>query len=451
MQICAKINIKLFEEVSKLYREIIKKLENWKKSSKRKPLIVNGARQVGKTWILKEFGANYYEKIAYINMDNNHRMKELFNNYDMETIIQGLKIESGVSIEPENTLIILDEIQEIPKAISALKYFNENANEYHIIVAGSLLGVALHEGVSFPVGKVDMLNMYPLNFKEYLMATGKQDYAKIIENRDEKLLSIFSENIKRCLREYYYVGGMPEVVNDFAINKDYNSVREIQNIILKDYENDFSKHVPKSDLQKVIQIWNNFNTQLAKENKKFIFGAVKPSARASEYENAINWLISSGLLYKVNRVNDSKMPLNGYIDYNAFKLYFLDVGLLSAKNNLDVRAIIDGNKIFTEYKGSLTEQYVLQEIKSNYNLDLFYWTSSSYQAEIDFVIQYDNMVIPIEVKAEINLQAKSLKRFIEKYGGKVNIRTSMADYRIDGMISNIPLYVIGDFDKYILK
>lgn len=434
-----------------MYREVIKKLENWKKSSKRKPLIVNGARQVGKTWILKEFGNKYYEKTAYINMDNNHRMQELFNNYDMEIIIQGLKIESGVNIEPENTLIILDEIQEIPKAISALKYFNENANEYHLIVAGSLLGVALHEGVSFPVGKVDMLNMYPLNFKEYLMAIGKEDYAKIIENKDEEMLSIFSENIKRCLREYYYVGGMPEVVNDFAINKDYNSVREIQNVILKDYEKDFSKHVPKSELQKVIQIWNNFNTQLAKENKKFIFGAIKPSSRASEYENAINWLISSGLLYKVNRVNNSKIPLNGYIDYNAFKLYFLDVGLLSAKNNLDVRTIIDGNKIFTEYKGSLTEQYVLQEIKSNYNLDLFYWTSNSYQAEIDFIIQYDNMIIPIEVKAEVNLQAKSLKRFIEEYGSKVNIRTSMADYRIDDMISNIPLCVIGNFDKYILK
>lgn len=434
-----------------MYREVIEKLENWKKSSKRKPLIVNGARQVGKTWILKEFGNKYYEKTAYINMDNNHRMQELFNNYDMEIIIQGLKIESGVNIEPENTLIILDEIQEIPKAISALKYFNENANEYHLIVAGSLLGVALHEGVSFPVGKVDMLNMYPLNFKEYLMAIGKEDYAKIIENKDEEMLSIFSENIKRCLREYYYVGGMPEVVNDFAINKDYNSVREIQNVILKDYEKDFSKHVPKSELQKVIQIWNNFNTQLAKENKKFIFGAIKPSSRASEYENAINWLISSGLLYKVNRVNNSKIPLNGYIDYNAFKLYFLDVGLLSAKNNLDVRTIIDGNKIFTEYKGSLTEQYVLQEIKSNYNLDLFYWTSNSYQAEIDFIIQYDNMIIPIEVKAEVNLQAKSLKRFIEEYGSKVNIRTSMTDYRIDDMISNIPLCVIGNFDKYILK
>ncbi len=432
-----------------MYRETIKTLEKWKESNKRKPLIVNGARQVGKTWLLKEFGNKYYEKTAYVNMDNNQRMIDLFTDYDMEKIIQGLKIESGVNIEPENTLIILDEVQEVPKAISALKYFNENANEYHIIVAGSLLGVTLHEGVSFPVGKVDMLNMYPLNFKEYLMAMGKEEYTKIIENKDEKMLAVFSDDIKRYLREYYYVGGMPEVVNDFSINKDYNSVREIQNTILKDYENDFSKHVPKAEFAKVIQVWNNFNTQLAKENKKFIFGAIKPSSRASEYENAINWLILSGLMHKVNRVNDCKIPLNGYTDYNAFKLYFIDVGLLSAKNNLDVKTLIEGNRVFTEYKGSLTEQYVLQEVKSNYDMDLFYWTSDSHQAEIDFIIQHNSKVIPIEVKAETNLQAKSLKSFIQKYNNETNIRTSMAEYRIDDKITNIPLYAIWKFDKYI--
>ncbi len=432
-----------------IYREIIGKLEEWKNSSKRKPLIINGARQVGKTWILKEFGEKFYEKTAYVNMDNNNRMKDLFTDFDVERIIQGLKIESGVNIEPENTLIILDEIQEIPNAISALKYFNENANEYHIVVAGSLLGIALHEGVSFPVGKVDFLNMYPLNFKEYLIAIGKENYAEIIANKDEDMLKVFSDDIKRYLKEYYYIGGMPEVVNDFSINKDYNSVREIQNTILRDYESDFSKHVPKSDLQKVIQIWNNFNTQLAKENKKFIFGAIKPSSRASEYENAINWLVSSGLMYKVNRVNDCKIPLNGYMDYGAFKLYFLDVGLLSAKNNLDVKTILDGNKIFTEYKGSLTEQYVLEELKSNYNMDLFYWTSSSYKAEVDFLIQYEGKVIPIEVKAEENVLAKSLKSFIEKYKNEINVRTSMSNYRIDNKITNIPLYAIGTFHKYI--
>lgn len=432
-----------------MYREAIKKLIEWKDSTKRKPLIVNGARQVGKTWLLKEFGKQYYEKVAYVNMDNNARMKELFTDFNIEKLIQGLKIESGVNIEPNNTLIILDEIQEVPNAISSLKYFNENANEYHIIVAGSLLGIVLHEGVSFPVGKVDFLNMYPLSFKEYLIAIGKEEFAKIIENKNEEMLKVFSEEIKRYLREYYYVGGMPEVVNDFSINKDYNSVREIQNTILKDYENDFSKHIAVKEIQKVIEIWNNFNTQLAKENKKFVFGAIKPSARASEYENAINWLISSGLLYKVNRVNDCKIPLKGYVDYSAFKLYFLDVGLLSAKNNLDAKTLIEGNNIFTEYKGSLTEQYVLQEIKANYNIDLFYWTSSSYQAEVDFLIQYKNFVIPIEVKSELNLQAKSLKSFIEKFDNEINVRTSMADYKKDGKITNIPLYAIGNFEKYI--
>lgn len=432
-----------------MYREAIKKLIEWKDSTKRKPLIVNGARQVGKTWLLKEFGKQYYEKVAYVNMDNNARMKELFTDFNIEKIIQGLKIESGVNIEPNNTLIILDEVQEVPNAISSLKYFNENANEYHIIVAGSLLGIVLHEGVSFPVGKVDFLNMYPLSFKEYLIAIGKEEFAKIIENKNEEMLKVFSEEIKRYLREYYYVGGMPEVVNDFSINKDYNSVREIQNTILKDYENDFSKHIEVKEIQKVIEIWNNFNTQLAKENKKFVFGAIKPSARASEYENAINWLISSGLLYKVNRVNDCKIPLKGYVDYSAFKLYFLDVGLLSAKNNLDAKTLIEGNNIFTEYKGSLTEQYVLQEIKANYNIDLFYWTSSSYQAEVDFLIQYKNFVIPIEVKSELNLQAKSLKSFIEKFDNEINVRTSMADYKKDGKITNIPLYAIGNFEKYI--
>ena len=432
-----------------MYREAIKKLIEWKDSTKRKPLIVNGARQVGKTWLLKEFGKQYYEKVAYVNMDNNARMKELFTDFNIEKLIQGLKIESGVNIEPNNTLIILDEVQEVPNAISSLKYFNENANEYHIIVAGSLLGIVLHEGVSFPVGKVDFLNMYPLSFKEYLIAIGKEEFAKIIENKNEEMLKVFSEEIKRYLREYYYVGGMPEVVNDFSINKDYNSVREIQNTILKDYENDFSKHIEVKEIQRVIEIWNNFNTQLAKENKKFVFGAIKPSARASEYENAINWLISSGLLYKVNRVNDCKIPLKGYVDYSAFKLYFLDVGLLSAKNNLDAKTLIEGNKIFTEYKGSLTEQYVLQEIKANYNIDLFYWTSSSYQAEVDFLIQYKNFVIPIEVKSELNLQAKSLKSFIEKFDNEINVRTSMADYKKDGKITNIPLYAIGNFEKYI--
>lgn len=433
-----------------MYREAIKKLEKWKNSSKRKPLIVNGARQVGKTYILKEFGTKYYEKFAYINMDNNTRMKELFEgSFDTDRLIQGLKIESGVNIEPGNTLIVLDEAQEVLNSISALKYFNENANEYHIIIAGSLLGITLHKGISFPVGKVDFLNMYPLNFKEYLIALGKEDFAKIIEEKNEDMLKIFSDEIKNCLREYYYVGGMPEVVNDYITNKDYIQVREIQNTILKDYEEDFSKHIPPEQIMKVKQIWDNFTAQISRENKKFVFGALKQGARGSEYEEAINWLVNAGMLIKVNRVNTSKLPLSGYIDYNAFKIYFFDVGLLSAKNKLDVKTLLEKNKIFTEYKGALTEQYVLTELISNYDITPFYYTSESKKYEIDFLIEYDSKVIPIEVKAEENIHAKSLKEFIEKNNTEINIRTSMLDYKVNDKIINIPLYSIGDFDKYI--
>lgn len=433
-----------------MYREAIKKLEKWKNSSRRKPLIVNGARQVGKTYLLKEFGSKYYEKFAYINMDNNIRMKELFEgDFDTSRLIQGLKIESGVNIEPGNTLIVLDEAQEVLNSIAALKYFNENANEYHIIIAGSLLGITLHKGISFPVGKVDFLNMYPLNFKEYLIALGKKDFVKIIEEKNEDMLKIFASDIKNYLREYYYIGGMPEVVNDYVNNKDYIQVRKIQNAILKDYEEDFSKHIPEEQIMKVKQIWDNFNSQISKENKKFVFGALKQGARGSEYEDAINWLVNAGLLIKVNRVNNAKLPLSGYTDYNAFKLYFLDVGLLSAKNKLDVKTLLEKNRIFTEYKGALTEQYVLTELISNYDITPFYYTSDSRKYEIDFLIDYDNKVIPVEVKSEENVQAKSLKEFIDKNSTEINIRTSMLDYKVNDKITNIPLYSIGSFDTYL--
>lgn len=433
-----------------MYREAIKKLEKWKNSGRRKPLIVNGARQVGKTYLLKEFGSKYYEKFAYINMDNNIRMKELFEgDFDTSRLIQGLKIESGVNIEPGNTLIVLDEAQEVLNSVAALKYFNENANEYHIIIAGSLLGITLHKGISFPVGKVDFLNMYPLNFKEYLIALGKKDFVKIIEEKNEDMLKIFASDIKNYLREYYYIGGMPEVVNDYVNNKDYIQVREIQNAILKDYEEDFSKHIPEEQIMKVKQIWDNFNSQISKENKKFVFGALKQGARGSEYEDAINWLVNAGLLIKVNRVNNAKLSLSGYTDYNAFKLYFLDVGLLSAKNKLDVKTLLEKNRIFTEYKGALTEQYVLTELISNYDITPFYYTSDSRKYEIDFLIDYDNKVIPVEVKSEENVQAKSLKEFIDKNSTEINIRTSMLDYKVNDKITNIPLYSIGSFDKYL--
>ena len=432
-----------------MYRKVMEKLIEWKEDIDRKPLILNGSRQVGKTWILKEFGKNYYSKTAYINMDQNSRMKELFENFDTERLIQGFRAETQINIEPENTLIILDEIQEVPEAITALKYFCENAREYHIAVAGSLLGVSTHKGVSFPVGKVNFLNLYPLNFEEYLLAIGQESLAELIRKNDMDMIKIFSNKYKSFLREYYYIGGMPEVVNTYVKYKDYNRVRKVQKEILLAYEKDFSKHVTEKDLPKVIQIWNNFNTQLARENKKFIYGAIKPSARASEYENAINWLVDSGLMHKINRVKTCKIPLEGYIDYNAFKLYFIDVGLLAAKNDLNIQTILEGNKIFEEYKGSLTEQYVLEEIKSNYNVPVNYWSNDAGQSEVDFVIQYENKVIPIEVKAEENLQSKSLKVLVEKYGTEYNIRTAMIDYKKENWLINIPLYCIENIDKII--
>ena len=432
-----------------MYRKAMEKLIQWKEDIDRKPLILNGARQVGKTWILKEFGDKYYAKTAYINMDNNQRMKELFEDFDTERLIQGFKAETQVDIEPENTLIILDEIQEVPTAITSLKYFCENAREYHIAVAGSLLGVSTHKGVSFPVGKVNFLNLYPLNFEEYLLAIGKESLAELLKKTDMDMIKVFSNQYKSFLKEYYYIGGMPEVVNSYVKYKDYNRVRKIQYEILMAYEKDFSKHVPEKELPKVIQIWNNFNTQLARENKKFIYGALKPSARAAEYEDAINWLVDSGLMYKINRVNSCKIPLEGYIDYSAFKLYFIDVGLLAAKNDLNIQTILEGNKIFTEYKGSLTEQYVLGEIKSNYNIPINYWSNDAGQAEVDFVIQCENKVIPIEVKAEENLQAKSLKVLVEKYKTEYNVRTAMTDYKKDNWLTNIPLYCIENIKKLI--
>ena len=291
--------------------------------------------------------------------------------------------------------------------------------------------------------------LYPLNFTEFLTAIGEESLVKLIENADVDMIKVFSNKFKSLLKEYYYIGGMPEVVASYVKYKDYNKVRKIQNELLKAYENDFSKNVPEKELPKVIQIWNNFNTQLARENKKFIYGAIKESARASEYENAINWLVDSGLMYKINRSKDCKIPLDGYIDYGAFKLYFLDVGLLAAKNNLSTQTILEGNEIFVEYKGSLTEQYVLEELKSNYDITINYWSNDAGQAEVDFIIQYENKILPIEVKAEENLQAKSLKVFVEKYKTKYNIRTSMTDYRKESWLVNIPLYLICRFDKLI--
>lgn len=433
-----------------MYRYKFNELKNWKNSKDRKPLIIRGARQVGKTWLMQEFGKNEYEKCAYINFDSNIRMAELFSgDFDIERIIQGLKIESGINIEPENTLIIFDEVQETPKALTSLKYFYEKANEYHIVAAGSLLGVAMHEGISFPVGKVDFLDLYPLNFLEFLRALGENDLVELIEKNDIEMINIFADKLKNYLKQYLYIGGMPEVVETYISTKDFAEVRRKQEILLEAYEQDFSKHAPNSVVPRIRQLWNNIPTQLAKENKKFIYGLVKQGARAREYEIALSWLIDCGLVYQINRVNACKVPLSAYQDFNAFKLYILDVGLLCAKAKLDAVSIIDGNEILVEFKGALTEQYVLTEIKSNINSPIFYWSAEKGTAEIDYLIQIGKDNIPIEVKSNENLQAKSLKNFIEKYGTQKNVRTSMSNYRKEEKLMNIPLYLICNIEKIL--
>ena len=431
-----------------MYREKIEELKKWKQSPTRKPLIIRGARQVGKTWLMKEFGEKYYDKYAYINFDDNTRMNKLFEeDFDLDRIIQGLKIESGVNIEPENTLIILDEIQETPKALKALKYFCENAREYHIISAGSLLGVAIHEGTSFPVGKVDFLDLKPLSFFEFLDAIGEKQLLELLKNNDFDMINVFNTKLKDYLKLYYYVGGMPEVVSSYIEYKDLSQVRVIQKRLLEAYEQDFSKHAPSSIVPRIRQLWNNIPTQLAKENKKFIYGLIKKGARAREYEIALSWLIDCGLIYQVNRVNNCKVPLSAYQDFSAFKLYLLDVGLLSAMAGLDSKTLLEGNEIFEEFKGSLTEQYVLCQLKECTDLSVYYWTSDSGIAEIDFITQIGGNNVPIEVKASENLQAKSLKTFVEKYKTKINIRTSMSNYKKEERLINIPLYSIGNIES----
>ena len=431
-----------------MYRYKIEELKKWKESPTRKPMIIRGARQVGKTWLMKEFGKEFYEKCAYINFDDNSRMNKLFEeDFDLDRIIQGLKIESGVNIEPENTLIIFDEIQETPKALKALKYFCENAREYHIISAGSLLGVAIHEGTSFPVGKVDFMDLTPLSFFEFIEALGENELLKLLKNNDFPMIEVFNTKIKEYLKLYYYVGGMPEVVNAYATNKDLKEVRKIQKELLAAYEQDFSKHAPSNIVPRIRQLWNNIPTQLAKENKKFIYGLIKEGARAREYEIALSWLIDCGIVYQINRVNNCKVPLSAYQDFNAFKLYLLDVGLLAAMAEIDEKTLLNGNEIFVEFKGSLTEQYVLCQLKQCTDLIVFYWTADTGTAKIDFITQIRGNNVPIEVKASENLQAKSLKTFVQKYNTEINVRTSMSNYRKEDWLINVPLYSIGNIEE----
>lgn len=422
------------------------KLINWKKSTGRKPLILRGARQVGKTWMMKQFGEHEYTTTAYINFESSKTLQNLFaDDFDISRIITAIQIETGVQINPENTLIIFDEIQECEGAITSLKYFFENAPQYHILAAGSLLGVALHQRTSFPVGKVDFLDLHPLSFGEFLLALNKKPLYDLLLSRDWTLITSFRSKFIELLRQYYYIGGMPEAVFSFANENDFKKVRDIQTRILSAYEQDFSKHAPHEIVPRIRMIWQSIPSQLAKENKKFIYGVLKQGARAKEFEMAMAWLIDSGLIYKVNRASKPALPLIAYMDISAFKIYILDVGLLGAIGNIHIKTLIDGNTIFQEFKGAITEQYVLQQLKSCENLSVYYWSTEKSAAEINFMVQQGENIIPIEVKAEENLQAKSLKSFYQKYNPSVSIRTSMSDYRTDDWLTNLPLYAVENY------
>lgn len=426
-----------------MYRFAINQLYEWKKKKQRKPMIIEGARQVGKTWLMKEFGRLAYEDVVYVNFDSNSRMEELFSSdLDTKRLIMGLELYADKKIIPDKTLLIFDEVQEVPRALSSLKYFYENAPEYHIICAGSLLGIALHEGTSFPVGKVDFLKLYPLSFKEFLMAVGKERFADLLERRDFQMITSFKQTYIDVLKQYYFVGGMPEAVECFAETQDFTEVRNIQKRILAAYEQDFSKHAPVETVPKIRMVWNSIQSQLAKENKKFIYGLVREGARAKDYETAIMWLEDCGLIHKVSRVNAAGIPLKAYEDLKAFKLFVLDVGLLGCMAGIRSQVILDGMDLFTEFKGALTEQYVCQQLTTLEDMGIYYYTNDRGSCEVDFVVDMGMQIVPVEVKAEINLRAKSLKSFKEKFAPKISIRTSMSDFKKEEWLINLPLYAI---------
>jgi len=424
-------------------------LIEWKRSPQRKPLIIRGARQVGKTWLMKTF-AEEYASVVYLNFESNPRLKTIFTgDFDIERIIKSLSIEAGTSISPATTLLIFDEIQEAPGALTSLKYFYENAPQYNVVAAGSLLGVALHNHTSFPVGKVDFLDLHPFSFPEFLIAMGQQQLADLLNSRDWGMITTFKEKYIGFLKQYYYVGGMPEAVLAFITRSDFREVRDIQKRILAAYEQDFSKHAPNEIVPRIRMLWNSIPSQLAKENRKFIFSHIKQGARARDYELAMSWLIDCGLIHKVNRATKPAIPLKAYEDFSAFKLYLSDIGLLAAMGDIDVKTLLEGNTIFQEFKGALTEQYVLQQLITQKDWATYYWSADNGRAEIDFLVQLKGDILPIEVKAEENLKAKSLKIFVEQYKPVTAVRSSMSDFRKEDWLTNLPLYAIHELGAVI--
>ena len=423
-------------------RDAIKYLYEWKSRTNHKPMIVRGARQVGKTWLMRTFAEEAYNKYVYVNFEDNELIRNLFErDFDIERIIVALQVATGVMID-KDTLIIFDEIQEASKGLTALKYFYEKAPEYSILAAGSLLGISMHEAVSFPVGKVEFMDLYPLSFREFLNALGQTQLVDVLEKEDWELMSLFHNKLVEYLKIYCFVGGMPGVVMEYLETKDFNRVRVLQQEILNAYDNDFSKHAPNKEVPRLRMVWRSLLAQLAKENKKFIYGMLKEGARAKEFEMALEWLQDAGLLYKVNRTKAGKMPLSSYEDFSAFKLFILDVGLLAAMGKLTSQIILDGDAIFEEFKGALTEQYVFQQLKTYEDIDIYYWSADNSSGEIDFIVQKEGVITPIEVKSTENLQSKSLSAFIKRNPELKGLRFSMSEYKEQDWMKNKPLYSI---------
>lgn len=426
-------------------RHLMKNLEAWKSSRRRKPLILNGARQVGKTWLLKEFGERSYQNVAYINFDNNPEIAAMFNlDYDVARLVDEIKNITGTQISPESTLVIFDEIQECPKALTSLKYFCEEAPSIHIAAAGSLLGFTVHEGTGYPVGKVNTLNLYPLSFREFLDATGNENLRKTIDSGNRPSIEIFHERLSGLLKQYYAIGGMPEAVLAYLDSGMISESRQVQEEILNGYRLDAAKHLSGKEVEYVLAAWDSIPSQLAKENKKFVFGHIRTGSRARDYQSAITWLTQAGIASKVGKVTKAGMPLSAYKDHQAFKLFVLDVGLLCAMAKLSTKSIVEENSIFSEFKGSLTEQYVCQQLISDCRIDPYYWSAENSRGELDFLAQDESGTYAIEVKAEENLRAKSLRAFKEKNPKVKALRFSLSGYREQDWMRNIPLYAISN-------
>ncbi|MCI6371268.1 MAG: ATP-binding protein [Prevotella sp.] len=425
-------------------RKIYSKLIEWKKSPSHKPLILNGVRQCGKTYIMKEFGKNEFQTFAYVNCDRNENLHQIFEGgFNISKIIRGISALSGVDIIPGKTLIFLDEVQSFPLVLESLKYFCEDAPDYHVAVAGSLLGIALHSGVSFPVGKVQTMKLYPMDFEEFLMAKGEQQLLRIMHDHDFDLLTALHEKCKDLLRQYYYVGGMPEVVKSYIDNGQLKPVRAIQNEILSNYAGDFSKHAPYQEVPRISMVWQSILGQLSRENKKFIYGALKKGGRAKEFEVAIQWLVDAGLVYKVNKCTKPQLPLKFYEDFTAFKLYLCDCGLMGAMADTAAKDVLIGDSVFTEYKGAFTEQYVLQQILSSGISDIYYYSADDSRMEMDFLMQREGALLPVEVKGGTSIKSTSLHNYLMEHPGIQAIRYSMLPYKKQDFLTNIPLYAVG--------